>query len=163
LAAELISGADVYKTSQARMQDGGIGATIDLHTARPLDLKGFRAVATGKANYERSSRDTTPQAFALVSDTFADDTFGLLASVSYQKRKPSINTITSDGYLPNSDLGTPPFLTNVYAPRDIDVNNLRDDRTRVGETLVGQYRPSDELTLTLDGLYDRFKDFSNNN
>jgi iron complex outermembrane receptor protein len=165
LAAELISGADVYKTSQARTQDGGIGATINLHTARPLDLKGFRAVVTGKANYERSSGDTTPQAFALVSDTFADDTFGLLASVSYQKRKPSINSITSDGYLPNVAVGpsTAPLFTNVYAPRDIDVNNLLDNRTRIGETLVGQYRPSDELTLTLDGLYDRFKDFSNNN
>jgi len=164
LAAELISGADVYKTSQARMQDGGIGATINLHTARPLDLKGFRAVVTGKANYEDSSGNTTPQAFGLVSDTFADDKFGVLASVSYQKRTPSINSVTSDGYLPNVDVGPAkaPLFTNVYAPRNLNVNNALDHRTRVGETLVGQYRPVDELVLTVDGLYDKFKADSDN-
>ncbi len=159
LAAELISGADVYKTSLARVQDGGIGATIDLHTARPLDLKGFRAVVTGKANYEDTSGNTTPQAFGLISDTFADDRIGLLASVSYQKRTPSINSVTSDGYLPNVDVGpsNAPLFTNVYAPRNLNVNNQLDHRTRVGETLVGQFRPTDELQLTVDGLYDRFK------
>ncbi|MFL6604926.1 MAG: TonB-dependent receptor [Steroidobacteraceae bacterium] len=164
LAAELISGADVYKTSLARMEDGGIGATINLRTARPLDLNGFRAVVTGKANYERSSGDTTPQAFGLVSDTFADDKIGLLASVSYQKRTPSINSVTSDGYLPNVNLGpaNAPLFTDVYAPRNLNVNNALDHRTRVGETLVGQYRPTDELVLTVDGLYDKFKSDSDN-
>jgi iron complex outermembrane receptor protein len=159
LAAELISGADVYKTSLARMQDGGIGATINLHTARPLELKGFRAIVTGKANYEDSSGDTTPQAFGLISDTFADDKIGLLASVSYQKRTPSINSVTSDGYLPNVNVGpsAAPLFTNVYAPRNLNVNNQLDHRTRVGETLVGQFRPTDELQLTVDGLYDKFK------
>jgi TonB-dependent receptor len=164
LAAELISGADVYKTSQARMQDGSIGATINLHTARPLDLNGFRAVVTGKANYEPNSGDTTPQAFGLVSDTFADDKVGLLASVSYQKRTPSINSVTSDGYLPNVSVGpsNAPLFTNVYAPRNLNVNNALDHRTRLGETLVGQFRPTDELLLTVDGLYDQFKSESDN-
>jgi iron complex outermembrane recepter protein len=159
LAAELISGADVYKTSLARMQDGGIGATINLHTARPLDLKGFRAIVTGKANYEDSSGNTTPQAFGLISDTFDDDKIGLLASVSYQKRTPSINSVTTGGYLPNVDVGpaNAPLFTGVYAPRNLDVDNVLDHRTRLGETLVGQFRPTDELTLTVDGLYDQFK------
>jgi len=165
LAAELISGADIYKTSQASVEDGGIGATINLHTARPLDMKGFRSVVTAKANHEDSSGDTTPMAFGLVSDTFDDDKIGVLGSISYQKRTPSINKVTSDGYLPGVSVGptNAPILTNVYAPRDIDVENDLDHRERVGETLVGQFRPVDELTLTLDGLYDRFKDFSDNN
>jgi len=159
LAAELISGADVYKTSLARMQDGGIGSTINLHTARPMELKGFRAIFTGKANHEDSSGKTTPQAFGLISDTFADDKIGLLASLSYQKRTPSINSITSDGYLPNVSVGpsNAPLFSNVYAPRNLNVNNQLDHRTRVGETLVGQFKPTDELALTLDGLYDKFK------
>lgn len=164
LPAELISGADVYKTSQAHVEEGGIGATINLRTARPLDLGGFRAIVTGKANYEPTSGDTAPQGFGLISDTFDDGKFGLLGSISYQKRTPSINSVTNDGYLPNVNLGpqTAPFLSNVYAPRDLDVNNALDNRTRVSETLVGQFRPSDELVLTVDGLYDRFKDDSDN-
>ncbi len=164
LAAELISGADVYKTSQARMQDGGIGATINLHTARPLDLKGFRAVLTAKGNYEDTNKKVTPQAFGLISDTFADGKIGLLASLSYQKRTTSINSITSDGYLPGSTIGPPaaPLYTNVYTPRNLQVNNTVDHRKRIGATLVGQYRPTDELLFTVDGLYNKFKSDQDN-
>ena len=44
LAAELISGAEVFKSSQARLQDGGIGATLNIKTPRPLDLGGFKEI-----------------------------------------------------------------------------------------------------------------------
>jgi len=164
LAAELISGADVYKTSQARMQDGGIGATINLHTARPLDLDGFRAVLTAKGNYEQNNKKVTPQAFGLISDTFADDTIGILGSISYQKRTATINSVTSDGYLPNVDVGpsSASLFNNVYAPRNLNVNNTVDHRTRLGATLVGQYRPTDELLFTVDGLYNKFKSDQDN-
>lgn len=159
LAAELISGADVYKTSQARIQDGGIGSTINLRTSRPLDLDGLRVIGTAKANYEPNSKKTTPQLFALVSDTFADDTVGILGSISYQKRIAQVNSATSDGWLPNVDVGpsSAPFFTDIYAPRNVSINSSRDRRTRLGATLVGQYRPSDALLLTVDGLYNHFK------
>jgi TonB-dependent receptor len=164
LAAELISGADVYKTSLAHLQEGGIGATINLHTARPLDLSGFRSVVSAKANYESTNEDITPQVFGLISDTFADDTLGLLGSVSYQERNVSVDSVTSDGFLPHVTLGpsNAPLFTDVYAPRNINVGNASDERTRLGITLVGQYRPSDALTLTVDGLYNNFKSDSEN-
>ena len=44
LASELISGADIYKTSNAANQEGGIGSYINLNTAKPFDLDGFKAV-----------------------------------------------------------------------------------------------------------------------
>jgi len=164
LPAELISGVDTYKTSVARMQEGAIGATINMHTARPFDIPGFHGVATAKENFETAGGDKEPQGFALVSDTFDNDKVGLLASISYQRRTPSINSVTNDGFLPNSTLGstTAPLYTNTYAPRDIDVNNQLDHRTRLGATLVGQYKPSNDLTITVDGLYDHFKDNSVN-
>lgn len=164
LAAELISGADVYKTSLARLPEGGIGATINLHTARPLDLSGFRSVVSAKGNYESTNEEITPQVFGLVSDTFADDTLGLLGSVSYQERNVSVDSVTSGGWLPNQTVGPAnnPVATNVYAPRNLDISNASDERTRLGITLVGQYRPSDALTLTLDGLYNSFESDSEN-
>lgn len=171
LAAELISGADVYKTSQAYMPDGGIGATINLHTARPFDQNGLRGVFSAKANYESNSRKTTPQVFGLVSDTFANNTLGLLASVSYQERNATVSSATSDGYLPGQTLGSPgtslytaagtPLYTTAMSPQDIDVNGINDHRTRLGVTVVGQYRPSDDLLVTVDGLYNHFKDEQN--
>lgn len=164
LAAELISGADVYKTSLARLQEGGIGATINLHTAKPLDLDGFRSVVSAKGNYESNNEEITPQVFGLISNTFADDTIGLLGSVSYQERNVSFDSVQTGGWLPNTDVGPAdnPIATDVYAPRNLDIGNSDDERKRLGITLVGQYRPSDALTLTLDGLYNNFESDSKN-
>ncbi|MET0374287.1 MAG: TonB-dependent receptor [Rhizorhabdus sp.] len=159
LPAELISGAQVYKSSQAPLQSGGIGATINLQTPKPLALKGFKGVFTGKANYEKNSEKFTPQLFGLLSDTFADGKLGLLGSVSYQRRKAAVTSITTDGYIPNTTVGptAKPLFTNVYAPRNQNVGTTTDDRTRLGATLVAQYAPTDELTFTVDGLFNRFK------
>src|ERR1043165_8818886 len=41
LAAESISAVEVYKTGRADNATGGIGATINVRTARPLDNDGF--------------------------------------------------------------------------------------------------------------------------
>ncbi|MFS0772485.1 TonB-dependent receptor [Sphingomonas sp. 1P08PE] len=159
IPAELISGAQVYKSAQAPLQGGGIGATINIQTPRPLALKEFKAVFSGKALYEKNSEKFTPQLFGLVSNTFADGKLGLLASLSYQRRVAELNQVTTDGYIPRTNVGptAAPILTNVYAPRNQDVGTTRDRRSRLGATLVAQYEASDELTFTLDGLYNKFK------
>lgn len=158
LAAELISGAEVYKSSQARLQDGGIGATINIQTPRPLDLGGFKAVFSAKGLYERNSKDVSPQLFGLVSQTFADDTIGLMAAVSYQKRETEVRFTQNRGYLPGTTVGDPnnPLFTNVFAPRNQDVGVDRQSRERIGFNATAQYRPSDAVTFTVDGLYNKF-------
>lgn len=159
IPAELISGAQVYKSAQAPLQSGGIGATINIQTPRPLDLQGFKGIFTAKALYEKNSEKFTPQLFGLLSDTFADGRLGLLGSISYQKRIASVDSVSNGGYLPNTTVGptSAPLFTNVYAPRNQDVGNARDARTRLGATLVAQYEASDTLTFTVDGLYNKFK------
>ncbi len=166
LPAELISGAQVYKSSQAPLQSGGIGATINLQTPKPLALKGFKGVFTGKANYEKNSEKFTPQLFGLLSDTFADGKLGLLGSVSYQRRKAAVTSITTDGYFRTTDVKPATPFANpelpVYAPRNQNIGTATDDRSRLGATLVAQYAPTDELTFTADGLFNRFKSDSTN-
>ncbi len=158
LAAELISGAEVYKSSQARLQDGGIGATLNIKTPRPLDLGGFKAVVSAKGQYERNSDKVTPQAFGLISDTFADGKLGLLASVSYQKRDAQTRYTQNRGYIPGTTVGPAanPLFTNVFAPRNQDVGQDDQSRERIGVTGTAQYRPNDQLTFTVDGLYNQF-------
>ena len=51
-ASELFNQISVRKTSSAEIDEGSLGATIDLFTARPLDFEGFKFVA-------RISRATT--------------------------------------------------------------------------------------------------------
>ena len=158
LAAELISGAEVYKSSQARLQDGGIGATLNIKTPRPLELGGFKAVFSAKGQYEKNSDKIAPQLFGLVSDTFADGTLGLLASVSYQKRDSQIRFTQNRGYLPGSTVGptATPLFTNVFAPRNQDAGIDTQSRERLGFNATAQYRPTDTLTFTVDGLYNKF-------
>ena len=42
IASESVSGVEVYKTAQASVPTGGIGATINVLTAKPLDNPGLR-------------------------------------------------------------------------------------------------------------------------
>ncbi len=158
LAAELISGAEVFKSSQAQLQDGGIGATLNVKTPRPLELGGFKAVFSGKGLYERNSGNITPQVFGLISDTFADGTIGILAAISYQKRDSQVRFTQNRGYLPGSTVGPTgaPLFTNVYAPRNQDAGQDTQSRERIGFNATAQFKPVDQLTLTVDGLYNKF-------
>lgn len=154
LAAELISGADVYKSSNAVVQDGGIGATVNTKTARPFDIKGTRVVLSARANYEDLSNKFAGTAFGLFSTTLADDTIGILVSGSYQRRKAQINTVATNGYF-RADLPQA-GLTGVNFPQNFDQIVDTQDRERIGITGTLQWRPSDTLLMTVDALYNKF-------
>ena len=53
LPAEVISGADIIKSSQAINPEGAIGGLVALHTARPFDNKGTHAF--GKLETDRNT------------------------------------------------------------------------------------------------------------
>lgn len=154
LAAELISGADVYKSSNATLPDGGIGATINVKTARPLDLGRQKIVLSAKANYEQLADKFAGSAFGLYSTSTSDGRLGALVSVSYQRRKAQVNQIASNGYY-KTDL-TLINQTGVFFPQNYDEIVDQQDRERIGITGTVQYKPTDTLKLTLDGLYNKF-------
>lgn len=156
LPSELISGADVYKSAQASVQEGGIGATINVRTPRPFDFDGFKAVVSAKGLYEDLSGKAGPQLFGLVSQRFMDDRIGVLLSASYQRRQAQTDSVTTGGYLPHVDLPSA-GITDVNMPQQIDYNQQRDKRTRLGFNGVIQFEASDALKLTVDGLWNRYK------
>jgi len=156
LPAELISGADVYKSSAATLQDGGIGALINLRTPRPFDVKGTRAVLSAKGTYEELSGNTAPSVFALFSDTFADDKWGALVSFSYQRRDSRTDSGGVQSYLPNQTL-TPIGISNVYMPQQNTTEVETSKLSRTGITGVVQFQPNEQLRFTLDALWDRYK------
>ena len=104
LPAELISGADVYKSPVASMQEGGIGATVNVTTAKPFDFEGFAGAASAKGMYEELSEEITPQVSGLLTNRFLDDRLGLLFAASYQERKAQNNTLQSNYWRPNVSL-----------------------------------------------------------
>ena len=159
LAAELISGADVYKSPTAGMQEGGIGATINVRTARPFDFDGFKAAGSIKGVYDDLSGETSPQASALVTDTFMDNRLGVLISASHQERDSQTNMLETRYYRTGVDFTAQngKEFSNVSVPQNFDIGVDEQERTRTSGTAVIQYAPNDELTLTFDGLVSKFE------
>ena len=85
-ASELFSSITVRKSTSADIDEGSLGATVDLATTRPFDLRGFNATASFQERYNDLSKKTDPRGAFLISNTFADGMFGALLSGAYSKR-----------------------------------------------------------------------------
>jgi iron complex outermembrane receptor protein len=160
LAADQITGADVYKSTRSDFQEGGIGATINVSTARPFDYEGFQVVGSIKGMYETLSEDTSPSASVLVSNTFSDDKVGVLLAVSRQERDVQINRIETLGWRPGLTLSNKNdgvLATDVYLPRNWDQIVDQQERTRTNASLVVQFAPTDEISITVDGFLSKFE------
>jgi len=159
LAAEQISGANIYKSGNATLQEGGIGATVDVTTARPFDNAGLQLAGSIKGVYESLSEKTSPAASFLFSDTSDDGKLGLLLAVSHQERDVQINRIETAGWRPNQTISNSRdgvLFENAYIPRNWDQIVDEQERTRTNVSLVTQYAPTDDLTITLDGFQSKF-------
>jgi len=162
LPADLINGADVYKTSAASQDDGGIGGLMNLHTPRPLDLKHFTAIASAKGEKDDlSGSHVEPQGFLLLSDTFADGTFGALGSLSLQERRAPTNQVFTGNWVTvdpaNGGFKLLPGQPGGFMPQQIDAMTLDAFYRRIGGHGVLQWRPNDQLLMTLDGMYDKYE------
>src|SRR5882672_6366936 len=168
LASESISGVDVYKTARADVTSGGIGATINIKTARPLDRDGMVLSAGVKASYVESSpfgSSVTPELSGIFS--FANDskTFGVGLSASYQKRESGgAESTVNDWVIRRWNAATPPGAFNAATtiqnmPTDGTLYGIPNDvryafsdlsRERINAQGVIQFAPIDALTFTLD-------------
>src|SRR5688572_12922106 len=84
--SDLFSAIVVRKSSSADVDEGSLGATIDLRTARPFDFNGFKASGSIQARYNDLAQKTDPRAAFLVSNIFAGGTVGVLLSGAYSQR-----------------------------------------------------------------------------
>ena len=162
LPSDLINGADVYKSSMASLDDGGIGGLMNLHTPRPLDLKKFTAIASVKGEKDDlSGAKAEPQGFLLLSDTFADGTLGALGSLSVQERSAPTNNVNTGNWVtvtPGANGFTLlPGQPGGFMPQQLDVEALTAFYRRIGGHGVLQWKPNDQLLMTLDGLYDKYE------
>lgn len=162
IAAELVRSLDVHKTSTATQQSGGIGSTVNVNTARPFAIRGFKLAGSVKGVYDGNSEETTPQVSGLISNTWNDKTFGALFAASYSSRDTRLDQAQMDGWLENVGVPNPvtesgaAYTGNVFSPRNYDHKVTFEERTRTNANLVLQYAPSDNITLTADVLYSDF-------
>ncbi|WP_077342928.1 TonB-dependent receptor [Pseudocolwellia agarivorans] len=157
LASELISGADVYKTSQASRVEGSIGGLVNVKTARPFDLDGFKAVGSIKGVHDTLVSDTSPSASLFIGQNF-DDKFGLLASFSYLQRDARADSISVGGWredtvITSNDPADSANKIQAYRPQSAEQVLETQDRERIGATLTAQWSPVDDVLVTGDFLY----------
>jgi TonB-dependent receptor len=171
LASESISAIEVYKTGRADQATGGIGATLNVRTARPFDSDqpvmnvGVKAVAD---TTNRTGDDITPEVSGIFSFANDDKTWGVGLSASYQKRDSGSSSSTiNDWNIRNWTPGnqTTKFSNDavivnapadgaLYAiPNDIRYHFSDRERERTNAQLTVQFAPTDTLTLTADYTY----------
>ncbi|MFV3126060.1 TonB-dependent receptor [Niveispirillum sp. KHB5.9] len=184
-ASELFNSLTVRKSTSAQTEEGSLGATVDLQTARPFDYNKFVFSASGKIGYNDLSKSKDPRGTLLVSDTFADGKIGALFSVAYSETnrleegsstgrwERGIDTI---GAIPTNGNGsaTANFLfggggasntpgnralpeQSAWHPRIPRYGRLDYDQERLGATAALQFQPFETTRITLDGLYADLK------
>lgn len=111
-ASELFNNIKISKSQSAETEEGSLGATVDLTTARPFDYSGFTMAAGAQASYNDLAQNTDPRATFLVSDRWLDGQLGGLLSLAYSKRN-TIEEGSSSGRfrIPTADgcTTTPPI------------------------------------------------------
>ncbi|ATI82372.1 TonB-dependent receptor [Sphingobium yanoikuyae] len=84
---EIFSALSVRKTPSADVEEGSLGATVDLSAPKPMDQKeDFVLSMTARGVYNELSKEVDPRASLLISKKFGDSGFGILGSIAYQKR-----------------------------------------------------------------------------
>ena len=166
-ASELFNAITVRKTASAEIEEGSLGATVDLRVARPFDYQGFTLASSLQGSYNDIKEKLDPRAALLVSDRFFDGRLGALVSAAYSSRElldegsstvrwqPAGFTALGAGYP-----ATAPSLADLnaaYHPRIPRYDQYQHDQNRLGITSSVQWAPSDNTMLTLDALYSRFR------
>lgn len=163
-ASDLFNKLEVKKTAAAEIEEGSLGATVDLTVARPFDYEGFTFAAAGQLGYNDLSEDSDPRASMLISNTFADGRFGALLSVAYTKRnliEEGHSTVrwdsgTSSGGFNASSPYAPARDATVFHPRLPRYGVLGHEQERLGVTSSLQFKASDATMFTFDAMYAGF-------
>ncbi|MDP2595809.1 TonB-dependent receptor [Alteromonas stellipolaris] len=181
LASESVRAVEVYKTGRASIATGGIGASVNIRTARPFDASetGIMASVGAKALHDTTNRvgdDVTPELSGFINYLDDDRKFGVTFTGSYQQRdsaaqgafvnewrvNPFDGTVPQSPDPANPDSGDPIVLNNAPAmgqlfgiPSDLRYYMADRERERTNAQLTFQYAPSDDLVATLDYTYSK--------
>ncbi len=98
LPTEVIGQTEVIKGSQADIDEGGIGGTVNIKTRNPLDLPSTTFSASLQGSYSDLADSTDPQVGALFSWKNEAESLGFLVAGIYQERHLRRDGIEFLGY-----------------------------------------------------------------
>ncbi|MCC4602552.1 TonB-dependent receptor [Xanthomonas campestris pv. badrii] len=164
LSPEIIGLMEVYKTPEARIDEGSIGGTVIVHTRKPLDLPKNTIRGSIGYNYNDRSEEGNPRGSALWSWKNDDETFGALISATHDKQDLARAGIEYFGYTTGE--GIPPTATitgdgsdvaTARVPAGISSAFFQQTRERSGLQGALQWKPDEQNEFNLTGLYIKGK------
>jgi len=174
VGADFVGRLSVYKTPDVELSTSAIGGTVDIAYPKPFDRKGLHIAAMGSGAIQSRSKNVTPTGGLLLSDTFADDTIGILVDGAYTRHDTTSNHVFIPGWIGQQGT-TPGFykcqLTAACAPGDFtDANRTGkaawapqqqgieqtfNQDERLDGRIALQWAPTDGLVLTVDDNFSR--------
>ncbi|HDS1124264.1 TPA: TonB-dependent receptor [Stenotrophomonas maltophilia] len=181
LPSNMLSSAELFKSPEARIDEGGIGGTVILHTRRPLDMESNSGFVTLEGTSSDTHHDIDPQASALYSWHSKDERFGVLVGVTQQKRTTRTMEATTEDYQwygagkardANGNVQSQDGIhywwgksgfnnqtggnySDFFMPTSVNFAVKEEKRERKGGQLTFQFKPVDNVTMTAN--YFRFE------
>jgi TonB-dependent receptor len=164
LSPEIIGLMEVYKTPEARIDEGSIGGTVIVHTRKPLDLPKNTIRGSIGYNYNDRSEEGNPRGSALWSWKNDDETFGALISATHDKQDLARAGIEFFGYNTGSGIPATAAISgdggNVATAKiPVGINSAFFQQTRERNGLQGalQWKPNEQNEFNLTGIYIKGK------
>lgn len=185
-SSSIFSGIVVRKTQSASIDEGSLGATIDLNTGRPLASKANKLALVTSGEYRENAGSFNPR-FSALGSYHVTSNLGILVSASYEKNHNTIDSYSRPGGQPDylyrnsaiagksgaygfalpsnqgsgilygSDPSAYAALNNTtIIPALASINHQDLRYERLGGTATIQWQPSSHTEVVIDGVFSRY-------
>jgi TonB-dependent receptor len=163
LPSEVISGADVMKSADAAQMEGSIGGSVNLRSARAMDNPGTHASVRFEADHNDLSRKDGGKLSGVYSNTFNNNTMGVLVGAVVSKRKVRTDSLGYQTYNPDSpgsyDVNGDGTIgageSNLLAPCCISFGSVFEEKKRTALSGAFEWKVSPTFKMTADALATR--------
>jgi TonB-dependent receptor len=163
LPSEVISGADVMKSAEAAQMEGSIGGSVNLRSARPMDNPGYHSSVRFEADHNDLSRKDGGKLSGVVSNTFNNNTMGVLVGAVVSKRKvrtdslgyQTYNADSPGSYDINGDGVIGAGESNLLAPCCISFGSVFEEKKRTALSGAFEWKVTPGFKMTADALATR--------
>ena len=172
LPSAMISKVEVYKSSEARLDEGGVGGTILLHTRKPLEMESGSGVINIESTYADVTDKHEPHFTGVYSLKNDAETFGVLFGYTRQVRtnrtlsgstsdwrwsSQSIKPVDANGNLvANNNLIGPVVdakgnkYEGYWLPQVVRAGITNEKREREGIQITPQWQLTDKLEVGMN-------------
>lgn len=149
LSSEQVAGMDVYKSTEANLNEGAIGGTVNLRTRKPLDMDAWSVYGSVEGAKNSNGDDWTPSYSGLVSWKNDAETFGALVAHSYEEINVVREALEALGG-PVDGQATDSNGDSLVTPWGMGSALFDETRERTSTQVTLQFAPTDALGFTLD-------------